>query len=274
MPFFSSVIRLLALSGLMAACLTARSGHATEVPYELRDVGIEEHLGAQVSVGDLKFKDESGQEVSLSSFFHRDRPVILALAYYECPNLCTMLLNGLTESLRNLDWTAGERFDIVTVSINPKETPELAAEKKAAYLESYGRKQSAAGWHFLTGEESQIHKLASQVGFGYRYDEREKQYAHASAIYVLTPEGRISRYLHGIEFHPKDLRLALLEASNGKIGTVVDRFVLFCYHYDPKTRSYSMALTRVMQAGSAGTVVLFGGFLAVFWQRERKRKAA
>lgn len=272
MFFRRPFIRLLALaSALFAACSVAA---ATEVPYELRGVGIDEHLGATVSIDDLKFRNEVGQEVRLSNYFHHDRPVVLALVYYECPNLCTMLLTGLTESLKRLDWTPGERFDIVTVSINPKETPELAAQKKAAYVGSYGRKESGKGWHFLTGDESQIKKLAAQVGFGYRYDEREKQYAHASAITVLTPEGKISRYLHGIDFRLKDLKLALLEASNGKIGTVVDRFVLFCYHYDPQTRRYSMVLTRVMQAGSAGTVLVFGGFLAVFWQRERKRKVS
>lgn len=257
---------------LLALALVTTHARAEEVPYELRGVGITEHLGSDVSIGDLHFKSDTGEDVALSKYFTSGRPVILALVYYECPNLCNMLLNGLTDSLKSLDWTPGERFDIVAVSINPKETPELAAKKKASYVVSYGRAQSTKGWHFLTGEESQIRKLASQVGFGYAYDEREKQYAHSSAIYVLTPEGKISRYLYGIEFRPKDLKLALLEASSGKIGSVVDRFVLFCYHYDPKTRSYSMVLNRVMTTGSAGMTLIFGGYLAVFWRRERKKK--
>ena len=267
-------IYLLALAATSLVSFGSTFARAEEVPFELRGVGITEHLGDSVSVGDLHFKDDSGEDVTLSKFTKSGKPVILALVYYECPNLCNMILNGLTQSLKSLDWTPGERFDIVAVSINPKETPVLAAKKKAAYLESYGRKETAAGWHFLTGEESQIKKLASQVGFGYRYDEREKQYAHGSAIYVLTPEGRISRYLYGIEFRPKDLKLALLEASGGKIGSVVDRFVLFCYHYDPKSRSYSMVINRVMTTGCAGSVIFFGGYLVVFWRRERKKKAA
>ena len=257
---------------LFGLLLSATLVRAEEVPYELKGVGITEHLGSDVSIGDLHFKNDTGEDVALSKFFQSGRPVILALVYYECPNLCNMLLNGLTETLKNLDWTPGERFDIVAVSINPKETPELAAKKKASYLRVYDRAQGAVGWHFLTGEESQIRKLASQVGFGYHYDEREKQYAHASAIYVLTPEGKISRYLYGIEFKPKDMKLALLEASNGKIGSVVDRFVLFCYHYDPKTRSYSMVINRVMTASCTGTALFFGGYLAVFWRREKKKR--
>jgi protein SCO1/2 len=268
-----SFILLLQLIGTFAltGVLAGDFARAEDVPYELKDIGITEHLGSDVSVRDLHFKDESGQDVTLSKYVDGKKPVVLALVYYECPNLCNMLLNGLTETLKSLDWTPGERFDIVAVSINPKETPDLAAKKKAAYVRSYGRAASAVGWHFLTGEESQIRKLASQVGFSYRYDEREKQYAHASAIYVLTPEGQISRYLYGIEFRPKDLKLALLEASSGKIGSVVDRFVLFCYHYDPKSRSYSMVINRVMTASCSGMILVFGGYLAVFWRREKKR---
>jgi protein SCO1/2 len=269
MKFF----RALATSScLLLTLLSAQFSLAEEIPNELKGVGFTEHLGSPVSIDEIHFKNETGQDVALSTYFRRGKPVILAMVYYGCPNLCNFMLNGLTQTLKNLDWTAGERFDIVTVSINPKETPDLAAKKKAAYVESYGRKQSAPGWHFLTGEESQIEKLASQVGFGYRYDEREKQYAHGSAIYVLTPEGKISRYLYGIDFRPQDLRLSLLEASSGKIGSVVDRFLLFCYHYDPQTRRYSVVVNRVMETGCGGTVLFFGGYLTVFWRREKKKK--
>jgi protein SCO1 len=250
---------------------------AEAVPKELTDIGITEHLGSKVSVGELHFKDETGKDVVLSDYLSRGRPVILAMVYYECPNLCNMLLNGLSDGIKNLsgtlNWTPGNQFDIVAVSINPNEKPELAAKKKAAYVQAYGRPETARGWHFLTGEESQIKKLASEVGFGYRWVKEDEQYAHASAIYALTPEGRISRYLYGIEFSPRDLRLALLEASNGKIGSVVDRFLMFCYHYDPKTQKYSLVATRVMDSGAAGTILVFGGYLVVFWRKERRRGA-
>ena len=211
------------------------------------------------------------------------------MVYYDCPNLCTFVLNGLTDSLRSLDWTAGKRFDIVVVSINPDETPRLAASKKAAYVESYerggGHVHSAAGWHFLTGEQSQIRELASQVGFHYRASsdagrggERARQFAHGSAIYVLTPGGKISRYLYGIEFRPRDVRLALLEASDGKIGTPLDRFLSFCYRYDPRSRHYEAAPNRAIAvsagAGGAGTVLVFAGFLAVVRRRDKEKERA
>ncbi len=245
-------------------------GVTNGIPPELKDVTIQEHLGSQVSISDIVLFDQSGKPVKLAEFFQKGHPVILTIVYYECPNLCTFVLNGLVSSLKTLDWTPGNQFEIVTVSMNPKESFELANRKKEAYLKSYGRPEAAAGWHFLTGEESQIRKLASEVGFGYRYDEQEKQYAHGSVIFALTPEGKISRYLYGIEFPNKDLRLALLEASNGKIGTVVDRFLLFCYRYDPHTRKYSVYLTQLMQLSCGITVILFGGYLAVFWRRQRK----
>ncbi len=240
------------------------------IPSELKEAGITEHLGSSVSIEELSFKDERGKTVHLSDYFNKGRPVLLNLVYYECPNLCGFLLNGLMTSLKKMSWTAGEKFEIVTVSIHPGETPDLARGKKEAYLQAYGRPQAQSGWHFLTGEETQLKKLASQVGFGYRYDLQEKQYAHSAAIFILTPAGKISRYLYGIEFSERDLKLALLEASSGKIGTVVDRFLLFCYRYNPQTRKYSVYLTQLMQAGCGGTVVIFGGYLAIFWRRQRK----
>lgn len=243
---------------------------AAEIPDELKEIKISEHLGDAVSVKDLVFKDEAGKSVHLSDYFHAGKPVILNLTYFECPNLCTFVLNGLVSGMKKLDWVPGKQFEIVTVSINPRETPELAARKKAAYLDAYGKEGVAQGWHFLTGEEPAIKQLAQQVGFGYRYDEKEKQYAHSAAIFALTPEAKISRYLYGVEFQPMDLKLSLLEASNGKIGTVVDRILLFCYRYDPQTHKYSVYLTNLMQASGAGTVLVFGGYMAVFWRRQRK----
>lgn len=270
-----SILSTTSLVALFIAlfCATSGSGlsvsYATEIPPELKDVGITENLGKSVDLS-LQFKNEDGNLVPLSSYFHKGRPVILTLVYYECPNLCNFLLNGFVTSLKPLDWTPGDKFDIVTVSINPKESTALANQKKASYLKAYGRPEAAAGWHFLTGDEDQIKKLALQVGFGFRYDAEDKQYAHSAALFALTPEGKISRYLYGIQFEVKDLRLALLEASNGKIGTVVERLMLFCYRYDPKTRKYSVYLTKLMQAGCGATVLIFGGYLGLFWRRQRK----
>jgi len=279
----SSVISFLALLWLATFLLSSAAtplAMATEVPSELKGVGITEHLGESVSIKELAFRDESGKPVHLSDYFRNGKPVLLALVYYECPNLCNFLLNGLNDGLKKLDWTPGQQFEIVTVSINPNETPELASKKKASYLQAYGRPEAASGWHFLTTQsadkdsgESHVRKLASQVGFGYRYDQIERQYAHSAALFVLTPEGRISRYLYGIEFRKQDLRLALLEASSGKIGTVIDRFLLFCYRYNPTTRKYSVVLTKLMQAGAAGTVLILGSYVAVFWIRQSRRNS-
>lgn len=257
----------------IANAATALAEKAVEpgLPVELKDVGIKEHLGATVPVNDIWFRDETGAKVPLSKYFNQNgKPVLLVLAYYECPNLCTFVLNGMTDSIKGLEWVPGKEFEVVTVSINPRETPALAAAKKATYLANLGKPEAAAGWHFLTGEEPQIRKLADAVGYSYKWIEQDKQYAHSAAIYVLTPDARISRYLYGIEFKPKDLKLAMLEASSGKIGTVIDRLLLFCYHYDPKTGKYSVYITDLMRTGCAGMTVVFGGYLAVFWRRQRR----
>jgi protein SCO1 len=253
-----------------AGFLSIQGSHAEDVPPELQGVGISEHLGSAVTINSLKFKDEKGEDVALQKYFAKGKPVLLTLVYYECPSLCNYLLNGLVESLKRLDWSAGDQFEMVTVSINPREDHQLASHKKASYIKSYGRPSAEQGWHFLTGSEDQIKSLASQVGFGYRYDSKEKQYAHSAAIFILTPEGKVSRYLYGIDYRERDMRLALLEASNGKIGTIVDRFLMFCYRYDPQTRKYSVYLTKIVQTGGAGTVLIFGGYLAVFWRRQRR----
>ncbi len=248
---------------------------ASQLPEQLEGVKITEKLGAQIEASQLKFKDDTGKDVVLSDYFKKGKPVILAMAYYRCPSLCGFLLSGLLDGLKSLKWNTGENFEVVVVSINPKEDSELAAQKKANYLDEYrksgARMGSEQGWHFLTGEESQIKTLASQVGFGYRYIEKEKEYAHGAAIFVLTPEAKLSRILYGVMFKEQDLKLALLEASSGKIGTIVERILLFCYRYNPATKGYSLVFTRVMQVGSAGTVFVFGGYLAVFWRRQRKR---
>lgn len=261
---------LAVLAGMLGVSVSAVPAYSAEVPKPLQEVGILDKNGAQVAIRELTFRDETGAEVRLEKYFQAKRPVILTLVYYECPNLCNFLLNGLVDSMKPLDWTPGKRFDIVSVSINPKETPALAAAKKVSYLKSYGRPEAADGWHFLTGSEEQVRQLANQVGFQYKYDEKEKQYAHAAGLFVLTPEGRLSRTLFGIAWQVKDLRLALLEASNGKIGTVIDRILLFCYRYNPDTRKYSMALMRVMQAGGAATVLVMVSMFMIFWRKQRR----
>jgi len=262
----------------------AVQGGSQKVPAELKEAGITEHLGDSVSLNELTFKNEKNQDVRLSDYFQSGRPVLLNLVYYGCPNLCSFVLDGLVQSLKKIEWIPGKEFELVTLSINPTEDSELATRKKESYLKVYGQtlatpdarnvriSQASQGWHFLTGKEDQIKKLASEVGFGYRYDETEQQYAHSAALMVLTPEGKISRYLYGIEYSAKDLRLSLVEASRGRVGTVIDRILLFCYRYDPKQRKYSVYLTRVMQAGGAGTIVIFGGYLALFWRAQRRRR--
>ncbi|MEN9722051.1 MAG: hypothetical protein RJB38_37 [Pseudomonadota bacterium] len=260
-------------SAFAAQASAPSSSQTASVPEPLQAAGITEKLGQKVSLSGLSFRDEQGQLRTLSQYFGRGRPVVVAMIYYECPNLCNFLLNGLTETLKKSDWTPGNQFEVLAVSINPRETPELAAKKKQAYLASYGKPETASGWHFLTGEESQIKQLAFELGFGYNYDEKEKQYAHSAALFVLTPEGQLSRILYGIEFKPRDLRLALVEAANGKVGTVVDRFLLFCYRYDPSLRSYSVYLFNVMRIAGLITAVMIVGTLGLIWNRQRRSLA-
>lgn len=232
--------------------------HAAEsLPPELEGIGIDEKAGAPISL-DLEFTGEAGERTPLKKFFDGKKPVILSLAYYSCPTLCGFIFNGVVTGLKNLAWSSGKEFEWVNVSIDPKETPELAAAKKQNYLAEYGRSGAEKGWHFLTGDEADIQKLASEVGFHYRYDAEEKQYAHAAGIFIVSPEGKLSRTLYGIDYPARDLRLALTEASQGKIGSVVDRLMLFCYRYDPKAKRYSLYAANLMRAGGVLTVLGLG----------------
>jgi protein SCO1/2 len=235
------------------------------LPPELRGVGVEEHLGQSVDLN-LTFTAEDGYQVPLRSFFRQHRPVLLNLVYYSCPMLCTLLLNGQTSALKEIPWTPGNEFEVVTISIDPTDTFDLAQRKRASYLESYGR--PAAGWHFLTDDHANVKKLADQVGFHYRYDERQAQYAHPAVVMILTPEGKISRYLYGIKFSPRDLRLALTEASESKFSLSTDRILLYCFHYDPQAHGYVLFATNFMRAGGVLTVLLLGFVLVRFWRRE------
>jgi len=232
-----------------------------------RDVSIEQKLNEQVPL-DLTFRDESGQTVTLRQYFGK-KPVLLTLVYYECPSLCGLVLQGLLKSLRVINYTPGEQFEIVTVSISPTETPELAAAKKANFLKEYGRQDAAAGWHWLTGDEKNIRALADAVGFRYVYDPKTKQYAHAAGIMLLTPSGKISRYFYGIEYSPRDLRLGIIDASQGKVGSLVEKVILFCYQYDPTTGKYGLLVVRLIQLGGLLTLLVLGGFIGTMFYRER-----
>jgi protein SCO1/2 len=239
-------------------------------PAELQKIDFEQKLDAQVPL-DLPFRDETGRPVQLRSYFD-GRPVILTLVYYECPMLCTEVLNGLVRSLKILALEPGRDFNVVTVSFNPAEKPALAAEKKASYLDRYKRQGAAEGWHFLTGDEPAIKVLADAVGFHYVYDQRLNQFAHPAGIMITTPEGRLSKYLYGIDYSARDIRLALIEASNHKIGSPVDRVLLYCYHYDPTSGRYGLAVLSIIRLGGVLTLAVLGAFVLVSWRKDRSKE--
>jgi protein SCO1 len=265
-----------AVLAVLLAGLLGASAHAAadEKPDILRNVGFDQRLGAQVPL-DLAFRDETGSPVKLGDYLG-DKPVLLVPAYYECPMLCTIVLNGVTSALRALPFDVGREFRVVTFSFNPHETSELAAAKKATYIEDYRRPGAAAGWHFLTGDEQSIAALTQAIGFRYVWDEPSKQYAHASGIVVLTPGGRISHYFFGVEFSPRDLRLALVEGSGERIGSLVDQLLLFCFHYDPATGRYSRVALNAVRAGGVLTLAALVGFVVLMLRRDaiRARRAA
>jgi protein SCO1 len=242
-------------------------------PQELQGIDIEEHLGQQIPL-DLQFTNENGQLESIGSYFKQGKPVIIILAYYECPMLCTLVLNGVAYGINQLDWTLGNEYQILTISINPAETPELAAAKRVNLLNTITKKKNDNGWRFFVGSQEQITKLANAIGFKYYYDENTKQFAHPAVATILAPSGKISRYLYGVEFKKQDLRLALLEASEGKIGNSIDRIILYCFHYDPTARGYVLFANNVMKLGGLATVIAVGALLSIFWIRERRRKPA
>jgi protein SCO1/2 len=235
-------------------------------PELLKQVGIDQKLNQSIPLN-LTFRDENGQTVELAQFFGQ-KPVILTLVYYNCPMLCTQVLNGVESGLKELPTDIGKQFDVVTISINPTESHVLAKVKQEMYVGMYGRPGAAQGWHFLTGDEPQIKQLADALGFRYAYDPDTKQFAHTSAIMLLTPEGKISRYFYGIQYPSRELRLGLVEASEGKIGTPVDQVLLFCYHYDPATGKYGLLISHVIQAGGALTVLILGIAMLILFRGE------
>jgi protein SCO1/2 len=229
-------------------------------PY-LQNVGIEQHLDAQVPA-DLAFTDDTGRIVKLGDYFGK-KPLILNLVYYNCTMLCGEALTGLTGAMKMVKFNVGDEFDVITVSFNPQETPEIGAAKKQDYLKRYGRPGAASGWHFLTGPAESINALTKAVGFQYQYDPKSNQYAHATAIMVLTPQGRISRYFYGVDYPPKDLRMGLVEASQGKIGNAVDQVLLYCYHYNPETGKYGAIVSNILKLGAGLTILILGGMLFI-----------
>jgi protein SCO1/2 len=232
------------------------------------EVSIKQQLNAQLPL-DLMFRDESGKVVRLRDYF-RGKPVLINFMYYRCPMLCSMVMEGISSSLTELKFNVGEEFDVITVSIDPRDMPREAAAKKDKYVKRYGRLGAANGWHFLTGHETSIRTLTNAVGFHYAYDPEHDQFAHGTVLIAATPQGRISRYLYGFEYKPRDVRLALVEASANKIGTASDQLLLLCYHYDPATGKYSRSAMNFVRAGGIATVLSLVSFIIIMIRKERR----
>ena len=244
---------------------------STEPARELKNVGITEHLGDSLDLN-LKFKNEKGEMIALGSFYNGINPVVVSLVYYSCPGLCSFHLNGVVDAIKTLDWSIGKQFQYVVISFDPKETSDLAAKKKENYLKLYKRPEAEAGWHFLTADAETIQKITEQIGFKYEWKAETQEWAHASAAVVTTPSGQISRYLHGIIFEDKTFRLALNEASEGKVGSFVDRMIWYCFHYDPKQSKYVLYSANVMKAGGVGIILFLTAIMLPFWIRSRREQ--
>ena len=260
-----SLVLALSLAGQARAVNEVPQG--TELPGQLKNVGIEQRLNAQLPL-DAVFKDETGEAHPFGQFL-TGRPVVLALVYYECPMLCTMTLNGLVRTLRPMTLGAGEHFDVIAVSFDPQDTPQGAWKKRTEYVERYGRPDSERGWRFLTGDQASIKRLTEAVGFRYSRDPQSGQWAHASGLMILTPDGKVSKYFYGVEYSARDMRFALVEASQGKIGNAADQVLLYCFHYDPATGKYGLLITNILRMGAALTVL---GILAFWFMNRRGRR--
>jgi protein SCO1/2 len=256
---------------LVLTAVTAFSASAQQVttPAILNKVSIEQNLNAQIPP-DLVFRDETGKSVRIGDFFGR-KPIVLSLVYFDCPALCTEVLNGELRTMKAISLDLGKDFEAVTVSFEPKDTPLLAKAKRDVYVGQYGRPGATDHWHFLTGDQPSIDALTNVAGFHYAYDSSIRQYAHAAAILVLTPDGRIDRYFYGVQYPARDVRLGLVEASEGKIGTLTDHALLYCYQYDPMTGKYGVVVMNVLRAAGGLTVLILGIFITMMFLRERKR---
>ncbi len=239
-------------------------------PSPLKGVTIEQKLNAQLPL-DAMFRDETGQAVALGKYFQK-RPVVLALVYYDCPMLCTQILNGTVGAAKAMTFTPGKDYEVVAISFDARETPQQAAAKKATYMRDYRHPETANGWHFLTGNLDSIKRVTDAVGFRYKWDVYTATFAHASAIYVLTPEGKLSKYFYGIEYSPKEMRFALVEASHNKIGNAVDQILLFCYHFDPTTAKYTAVALNMLRIAGAATLLMLGGFVFIMLRRDSRQK--
>ena len=252
---------------ILLLLLTGSLFAQSRTPVPLQNVDVEQMLGAQVPLNVL-FKNEKGEDVRISDLLD-DKPAILTLVYYECPMLCTQVLNGLITSLRPISFTPGKEFNIITISFDPDESTNLAAAKKTAYLQQYGKSGAEQGWHFLTGNQEAIRQITSSVGFKYKYDPEIDQFAHASVIMILTPEGRVSRYFYGIEYPSRDVRWALVDASQKKIGTIADKILMYCFHYDPKLGKYSAQVVNLIRIGGVLTLMVLGGFVLKMRRKDK-----
>jgi protein SCO1 len=267
----SAIVAILALCALPAVAQMADPS-SDRLPPQLGYVAIEQRLDQQVPL-QLPFRDEAGKTVLLGHFFHPSRPVILSLVYFNCSMLCSQVLAEMAHTMRRLKFDAGKQFEVVTVSFDPRETPPMAAAAKSKYLAMYGRPEAENGWRFLTGDQSSITALSDAVGFHYRWDAQTKQFAHATGIMLLTPEGRVSQYYYGARYFPSDLRLGLIQASHNRIGTLADQIVLYCYHYDPRTGRYGAIVFRVIQVSGGFTLLILGSVLVfLFWTDPNRRK--
>ena len=248
------------------------AGVSDGMPPALNEVGIDQRLGESLPL-DATFKDENGQPVKLGNYFNNGRPVILALVYYECPMLCNEVLNGLTGSLKGMSFNAGKEFDVVAISFDPRENekPDLAKNKKASYMERYGRPGTEGGWHFLTGNQAAIDAVTKAAGFKYHWDEKTNQFAHAGGVMLTTPEGRLSKYFYGIDYAPKDLKFGIIESADHKVGTVADKLLLYCYHYDPSSGRYGFAILNAMRIGGVITLLAMTAMGFVFWRRNKNK---
>ncbi len=266
------IIMVVGMAGALAAQAGTRSMPGEPPPVEpvrpevLSRAGFDQKLNAQIPL-DLEFRDETGRPVKLGDYFGQ-KPVLINLAYFNCPMLCTLVINGVVEAARSLSFVPGQDYEILTISFDAREGHELAAAKKASYLKELDRPGAEQGWHFLTGDEASIKALTESVGFRFAWDEKSKEFAHASGIMVATPGGRLSHYLYGVVYPPRDVRLALVEASAGRIGNPVDQLMLFCFHYDPVAGKFSAAVLRLVQVGCLATVLAMGSFLVLMFRRE------
>jgi protein SCO1/2 len=261
----------------LARVAAAQSGplpppSVSPLPPAARAVDIEEHLGLPLP-SDLQFTDETGARIALSSQFQDGKPVVLVMTYFHCPMLCSLVLEGTVESMKQLGWKLGDEYRALTVSFDPRDQAPAAGRKQQATLEALGQPDAAAHWKFLVGDEANVRRLTAALGYGYAWDQQTAQYAHAAVIFVLTPDGRIARYLYGIDYAPRDLKLALLEASDGRTGSFVDKILMTCFRYDPASRRYGVYIFGILKIGSVAILIVLTVFLARLWARDRRRQS-